>query len=85
MRSLLAEFDGEQETIRRGGGAKAIEAQHKKQRLTVRERLELLLDPETEFHELSIYAAHGMYADYGGAPAAGTVTGVGRVAGPSAS
>ena len=70
----------EQETIRQGGGAKAIEAQHKKQRLTVRERLELLLDPDTEFHELSIYAAHGMYADYGGAPAAGTVTGVGRVA-----
>jgi acetyl-CoA carboxylase carboxyltransferase component len=81
MHSLLAEFESEQAIIRQGGGAKATEAQHKKQRLTVRERLELLLDPGTEFHELSIYAAHGMYADYGGAPAAGTVTGVGRVAG----
>jgi 3-methylcrotonyl-CoA carboxylase beta subunit len=81
MHSLLAEFESEQAMIRQGGGAKATEAQHKKQRLTVRERLELLLDPGTEFHELSIYAAHGMYADYGGAPAAGTVTGVGRVAG----
>ncbi len=81
MRSLLAEFESEQAIIRQGGGAKAIEAQHKKQRLTVRERLELLLDPGTEFYELSIYAAHGMYEDYGGAPAAGTVTGVGRVAG----
>ncbi len=81
MRSLLAEFDAEQAVIRQGGGAKAMEAQHKKQRLTVRERLDLLLDPDMEFHELSIYAAHGMYADYGGAPAAGTVTGVGRVAG----
>ncbi len=81
MRSLLAEFESEQAIIRQGGGAKAIEAQHEKQRLTVRERLELLLDPGTEFYELSIYAAHGMYEDYGGAPAAGTVTGVGRVAG----
>ena len=81
MRSLLAEFESEQATIRQGGGAKAIEAQHKKQRLTVRERLELLLDPGTEFHELSIYAAYGMYVDYGGAPAAGTVTGLGRVSG----
>ena len=81
MRSLLAEFDAEQAIIRQGGGAKAIEAQHKKQRLTVRQRLDLLLDPETEFHELGIYAAHGMYGEYGGAPAAGTVTGVGRVAG----
>jgi 3-methylcrotonyl-CoA carboxylase beta subunit len=81
MHSLLAEFESEQAIIRQGGGAKATEAQHKKQRLTVRERLELLLDPGTEFHELSIYAAHGMYADYGGTPAAGTVTGVGRVAG----
>src|ERR1035437_3738495 len=81
MRILLAEFELEQVTIRQGGGAKAIEARHKKQRLTARERLELLLDQGTEFQELSIYAAHGMYADYGGAPAAGTVTGVGRVEG----
>ncbi len=81
MRSLLAEFEAEQAIIRQGGGAKAIEAQHKKDRLTVRERLDLLLDPGAEFYELSIYAAHGMYEDYGGAPAAGTVTGVGRVAG----
>ena len=80
MRSLLAAFEAERAIIRQGGGAKAIEAQHAKNRLTVRERLDLLLDPGTELHELSIYAAHGMYADYGGAPAAGVVTGVGRVA-----
>ena len=81
MRTLLAEFEAEQAIIRQGGGAKAIEAQHQKKRLTVRERLELLLDPGSEFYELSLYAAHGMYADYGGAPSAGVVTGVGRVAG----
>ncbi len=81
MRALWETFETEQSIIRQGGGAKAIESQHNKKRLTVRERLDLLLDPGTEFYELSIYAAHGMYADYGGAPAAGTVTGVGRVAG----
>ncbi len=81
MRALLSEFDAEQALLREGGGAKAMEAQHKKQRLTVRERLDLLLDPGTEFHELGLYAAYGMYAEYGGAPAAGAVTGIGRVAG----
>jgi 3-methylcrotonyl-CoA carboxylase beta subunit len=81
MRALLAAFEAEQAVIRQGGGAKAIESQHQKKRLTVRERLELLLDPGTEFYELSIYAAHGMYTEYGGAPAAGAVTGVGRVSG----
>ena len=75
MRRLLAEFEEEQARIRQGGGAKAIEAQHAKNRLTVRERLDLLLDPGTEFHELGIYAANGMYAEYGGAPGAGVIAG----------
>ena len=64
-----------------GGGAKAAEAQHAKGRLTVRERLKLLLDEGTEFLELGLWAAHGMYAEYGGAPGAGVVTGLGRVSG----
>ena len=86
MRALLAELRAEEETIREGGGAKAIEAQHKKQRLTARERIALLLDPsangaETEWFELGLHAAHGMYEEWGGAPAAGVVTGLGRVAG----
>ncbi len=81
MLALLASYEAEQAAIRQGGGAKAIDAQHQKKRLTARERLELLVDPGSEFHELSLYAAHGMYADYGGAPSAGVVTGVGRVAG----
>jgi acetyl-CoA carboxylase carboxyltransferase component len=81
MRALLGQFEQEQATIHMGGGAKAIEAQHAKNRLTVRERLDLLLDPGTEFLELSMYAAYGMYEEWGGAPAAGVVTGLGRVAG----
>jgi 3-methylcrotonyl-CoA carboxylase beta subunit len=78
---LLAALRSEEETIRAGGGSKAAEAQHAKGRLTVRERLKLLLDEGTEFLELGLWAAHGMYAEYGGAPCAGVVTGLGRVSG----
>ncbi|MGA7342191.1 MAG: acyl-CoA carboxylase subunit beta [Terracidiphilus sp.] len=78
---LMAALRAEEDSIRLGGGAKAAETQHAKGRLTVRERLNLLLDEETEFIELGILAAHGMYAEYGGAPAAGVVTGLGRVSG----
>ncbi len=80
MADLVAQFHNEEERIREGGGPKAIEAQHAKGRLTARERLSLLLDPGT-FFELGIYAAYGMYEEWGGAPAAGVITGLGRVHG----
>jgi len=63
--------------IRQGGGAKAIDRQHEKGRLTARERIARLLDPGTSFTELGLWAAWGMYAEWGGAPSAGVVTGVG--------
>ncbi len=78
---LLAELRAEEATIRLGGGAKAAETQRAKGRLTVRERLTLLLDEGAELLELGLWAAHGMYAEYGGAPGAGVVTGLGRVEG----
>jgi 3-methylcrotonyl-CoA carboxylase beta subunit len=81
MADLLTMIKNEEETIREGGGAKAIEAQHKKNRLTARERIAALIDPGTHLFELAIYAAHEMYEEWGGAPAAGTITGLGRVAG----
>jgi acetyl-CoA carboxylase carboxyltransferase component len=79
MTDLVTTIAREQEQISAGGGAKAIESQHGKGRLTARERIALLVDPNSEFVELGIYAAHGMYEEWGGAPAAGVVTGVGRV------
>jgi 3-methylcrotonyl-CoA carboxylase beta subunit len=78
---LMAAMRAEEDTIRLGGGAKAADAQRAKGRLTVRERLELLLDEGTELLELGLWAAHGMYSEYGGAPGAGVVTGLGRVCG----
>jgi 3-methylcrotonyl-CoA carboxylase beta subunit len=81
LRVLMAALRVEEDEIRQGGGKKAAEAQKAKGRLTVRERLALLLDEGTEFLELGLWAAHGMYGEYGGAPAAGVVTGLGRVSG----
>ncbi len=80
-KALLEEVQAEESVIRLGGGKKAIEAQHAKQRLTARERIALLLDPGTELLELGLWAAHGMYQEWGGAPSAGTVAGIGRVEG----
>jgi len=79
MAELVATFRNEEEKIREGGGEKAIEAQHKKGRLTARERIALLLDPGSELFELGSYAAYGMYEEWGGAPAAGVITGLGRI------
>ncbi len=81
MIDRLTEIKNEESGIREGGGAKAIESQHKKNRLTARERIALLIDPKSQFFELGLYAAHEMYEEWGGAPAAGTIVGTGRVAG----
>src|SRR5436309_14371352 len=79
MAELVSAIRNQEEEIKLGGGPKAIESQHGKGRLTARERIELLLDKDAEFFELGIYAAHRMYEEWGGAPAAGVVTGLGRV------
>jgi len=76
---LMAALHAEEDSIRLGGGVKAAQAQRAKGRLTARERLHLLLDEGADFLELGLWAAHGMYGEYGGAPGAGVVTGLGRV------
>ncbi len=81
MAELVAAVRNEEEKIRLGGGEKAIESQHAKKRLTARERINLLIDRDTEFFELGLYAAYEMYEEWGGAPSAGVVTGLGRVHG----
>ncbi len=60
---LLAQLAEQETDIRLGGGQAAIERQHKKERLTARERIEKLIDPDTTFFELGLWAAWGMYAD----------------------
>lgn len=79
--SHLTDLSAEEAAIRLGGGQKAIERQHEKGRLTARERIAKLIDSETNWFELGLWAAWKMYADWGGAPSAGVVTGIGVVNG----
>jgi len=79
--AMSLDLTSQEAQIRLGGGSKAIDRQHEKGRLTARERLALLLDRDSEFLELGLWAAWNMYQDWGGAPSAGVVTGIGMVGG----
>jgi len=78
MADLVSAVRNEEEQIREGGGAKAIDSQHGKGRRTARERIQKLVDPGS-FFELGVYAAYRMYEEWGGGPAAGVVTGLARI------
>jgi 3-methylcrotonyl-CoA carboxylase beta subunit len=78
---LLTALKNTEAQICQGGGAKAIDAQHKKGRLTARERIKKLIDPASPFFELSIFAAFEMYEEWGGAPSAGVITGLAKICG----
>jgi len=64
-----------------GGGKKKIEDTHAKGKMTARERIDYLIDKDTSFFEVGAFAADGMYAEHGGCPAAGVVTGLGYIHG----
>ncbi|NTX99784.1 acyl-CoA carboxylase subunit beta [Deinococcus sp. JMULE3] len=68
-------------TVHAGGGAKAQQRQHDKNRLTARERIRQLIDDGTPFDELMTFAGWEMYGDVGGCPSGGTVTGIGTIQG----
>jgi acetyl-CoA carboxylase carboxyltransferase component len=77
LERLTAELRELEERLRQGGGPDKIERQHKQGKLTARERIALLLDPDTFFLEVGLLVAHDRYD--GQAPGAGVVTGVGTV------
>src|SRR4051794_36970874 len=79
MRQLVAELRGHVERARQGGGPKYLQRHRDLGKLPVRERIDRLVDPDSPFVELSPLAAFHMYDDE--APAAGIVTGIGRVSG----
>jgi 3-methylcrotonyl-CoA carboxylase beta subunit len=81
LAELVDRFSLLEAEIAVGGGQAAIERQHAKGRLTARERIALLIDPDTELFELGLWAGWEMYAEWGGAPSAGVVCGIGTVAG----
>jgi len=78
-REKLAEYKAILEEIKKGGPPRHVERHKARGKLTARERLDLLFDPDTPFLELSSLAAYGMYDNQ--APGAGMVTGIGCVHG----
>ena len=78
-KNLNRKLNAEIEKIFLGGGKSAMEKQRKKGKLTARERIEKLIDGNSDFYEMNTFAAYGMYEEYGGAPGAGTVFGIGKV------
>ncbi|PTM20247.1 MAG: methylcrotonoyl-CoA carboxylase, partial [Bacteroidetes bacterium] len=81
MKDQIALLQQLEVQIRKGGGEKRIEKEHKKGKMTARERIDFLLDDGVPFDEIGLWAAWDMYEEQGGCPSAGVVTGVGKVAG----
>ncbi len=79
--AAVKEYVAQAEKIRQGAGRSGIERQHRRARLTARERIDRLLDTGSSRFECGLFAAWNMYQEYGGAPAAGLVTTVGQVGG----
>jgi 3-methylcrotonyl-CoA carboxylase beta subunit len=81
MTEILEEFERQKNEIMLGGGEKRIASEHKKGKLTARERIKLLIDESTEFEEFGLWTGFEVYDDVGGCPAGGVVTGMGFVHG----
>ena len=81
MRLKISALERELEKIYEGGGKKRIEKLHSKGKLSARERIDLLLDPNTERIEIGALAGYKMYEEHGGCPAGGVVIVIGYVSG----
>lgn len=79
--NLIESIQNEERVIRQGGGASRIEKEHKKGKMTARERIQFLIDSDTDFDEIGLWAAYEMYHEEGGCPSAGVVTGIGTISG----
>ena len=79
MRLLWAQISKKADTAAKGGGIKRIEKEHAKGKLTARERLSGLFDPNTTPLEIGALAGEGMYEEHGGCPAGGVVVQIGRI------
>src|SRR6266700_1980680 len=81
LRAHCAAIAEEEAILREGGGKAGHERQRKMGRLSVRERIRHLLDKDSPFFEIELWAAYKMYEQWGKIPAAGVVTGIGNVEG----
>src|ERR1700722_4837463 len=83
LKDLTEQILQQEAVLREGGGKTGQERQAKRGRMTARQRLTALIDPQTSIFELNLWAAYGMYQEWGEFPAAGVITAIGQVAGCS--
>lgn len=81
LRNLVSQLRQTAEQIELGGGKKSIDKQHEKNKKTARERLDYLLDKNAPFVEIGKFVGYGLYPEFGGCPAGGTVAGIGYISG----
>ena len=81
LREFCREIFKQEALLRQGGGKAGLERQRKLGRLPARERINQLLDKDSHFFEIGLWAASGMYKEWGNIVAAGTVAGIGNVSG----
>ena len=81
MRLLISKMRRRHSKIALGGGQKKIEKEHKKGKLTARERINYLKDDNAIFLEIGAFAGYEMYKEYGGCPAGGVIAGITYVSG----
>lgn len=81
MKLLISQMQRKLDGIYLGGGQKKIDKQHELGKLTARERIEMLLDPDAAVMEIGAFAGDGMYDADGGCPAGGVVVVVGKISG----
>jgi acetyl-CoA carboxylase carboxyltransferase component len=81
LRAFCREILKQEAVLRQGGGKAGLERQRKLGRLPARERIAQLLDKDSQFFEIGLWAAYKMYQEWGNIVAAGTVAGIGKVCG----
>ncbi len=80
-KQLVFQLHHKEKKVKLGGGEKKIDEQHKKGKLTARERVDRLIDNTSDFLEIGLFAGDGMYSEQGGCPSAGVITGLGYIHG----
>jgi 3-methylcrotonyl-CoA carboxylase beta subunit len=78
-KQLVFQLQHKAKKVKLGGGEKKIAEQHQKGKLTARERIQYLLDPQSDFLEIGLFAGEGMYTEQGGCPSGGVVAGIGYI------
>jgi 3-methylcrotonyl-CoA carboxylase beta subunit len=81
MKQLISQMEHKLEKIYLGGGKTRIDKQHEQGKLSVRERIDFLIDKDSRFIEIGAFAGDEMYKEHGGCPAGGVVVGIGYVSG----